>query len=239
MRNSKLIIFLLVAMLFVACKQIKYQESETTKARKEYRLEGYVPTTIPEDVTKLYQEVTEGNNYNEDSVLLVCQGGPMPILLPKVGVEDHISSYNKKYRTYLVHQAQTYNPRLFFNKLSFDQITMESRTTVDMLNEVVQHFKQKGKKVYLWGASFGFFVIENYIANYGTEDISGAFLGNGRLDMNEVVWKGFSQGDPYMFDQSATIPISEEEEEDNMTEEISFEEDMDDVLEKFFPKGFR
>ncbi len=216
-----------------SCKEVKKQETnrEDTATEASYlnTSDGYIPTEVPEDVTELFVDFTDGDVYDNDSVLLICQGGPMPMLLPKKEVVDHISDYHKKYGTYLVHQAQTYNTKLFANQLSFDQITQESKTSVDMLHKVIQHFKQQGKKVYLWGSSFGFFVVENYIANYGTDDITGAFAGNGRLDMNEVVWKGFSLGQTYMFDETAMIPVADEPEsedgpEEEMQEEMKGEE---------------
>ena len=173
--------------------------------------DAYIPTEIPDDVTKLIVDLTEGDDYDEGSVLLICQGGPMPMLLGKEEVIDHILEYNKKYKTYNVHQAQTYNTDLFTNNLTFEEITKESKTSIDILHKVITHFKGEGKKVYLYGSSFGFFVIENYIANYGTDHISGAVMGNGRLDMNEVVWKAFSRGEGYAFDDKGINPVPDGE----------------------------
>ncbi len=190
---------LLVVLLMYSCKS-NDAESEPV----------YIPTTIPDDATELIKNISEGSSLAPDTVILVVQGGPMAAL---VDAEEAIQTTGDKslasrYQMYLVHQVQTFNESVLNTNLSFEQITLEAIQSAAMLQKVVEHFKAENNTVLIWGYSYGFFVIEDLLVRQEMK-FDRAFLGGGRLDMTEEVWRSFSRGIPVSF-ESDGVTISQQ-----------------------------
>ena len=166
--------------------------------------DSYTPTVIPEAATSLIKKIS-GTDIMSDTVFLVVQGGPMPALVETQEAIEVVGdpSLPMRYEMYLVHQAQTYNSEKVLNKgLTFEQIKLEAQQSSGMLQKVVEYFKGRDKFVLIWGYSYGFFVIEDLLARHEIK-FDRAFLGGGRLDMTEAVWKNFSEGMPVIFNDDA------------------------------------
>ena len=181
-------IFCVAATLFSACKK----DSSSTKDTTE---EEFAETL--QNVSSLY--LSQGN-VNGDTVLMYVQGGPVAELgtedLDAFPVGDH---YHKVY----VHQAQTLNPSLIGPDTSFETAVTEDRRSIAILNKVIDHFKDQGKAVYVIGHSFGAFLTPFYIYKYGNK-ADKMFIMAGRLDMPDVVWQGFRDGQNYNFPDGIT-----------------------------------
>ena len=177
---------------------VDYTVKVTVKARPKT---AYVPTVIPADVTKLIKKISAGTQ--ADAVLLIAQGGPFPALESASETKGLVGeTLINKYETYLVHQAQTYNPGMNNSDITFEQAKVEAAKSSAMLQKVIEHFKGQNKKVYIWGFSYGFFVIEDLLARYEMK-FDRAFLGGGRFNMPEKVWQTFSKGRNIGFEADA------------------------------------
>ena len=168
---------------------------------KEVPIPSYKPMVIPNDATKLLKQINKASNPS-DVVFLIVQGGPMGYLGTHLrtllrGIGDERI---KEYDIYMVHQAQTFNISTLDPKITFDQVTAEAQKSSAMLQKAIEYFKGKNKKVYLWGYSYGFFVIEDLLAKHPIK-FDRAFLGGGRLNMPERVWKSFKEGNPISFEK--------------------------------------
>ncbi len=94
-----------------------------------------------------------------------------------------------------VHQAQTQSPNLFADEaISFDDAKTYDIQTIDNLSEVVRYFKGLDKKVVVVGVSFGAFVVQGLIAEKGYDIADRYLIMVGRLDIDDVIWEGFSEG---------------------------------------------
>jgi len=95
-----------------------------------------------------------------------------------------------------VHQEQTKNPTPFIEAdITFEQAKETNLKSDEHLKRVVDFFKkQKDKKVYVLGISFGAFMTQELIATHGTDIADGFLITVGRLDIDEELWKTFSEG---------------------------------------------
>lgn len=142
-------------------------------------------------------------NLNGNVVIVNTQGGPMyeldtdtvrMILEESVGETDTI--------VVNVHQQQTLNPNEFANKeITFEQAKEYDTKSVDDLAKVVKYFKKEGKTVYVLGISFGAWMVQDLIANYGTDIADKFFISNGRVDMPKEIWTAFSKGGSGYFEK--------------------------------------
>ncbi|MCT4663162.1 MAG: hypothetical protein N4A40_14995 [Tissierellales bacterium] len=159
-------------------------------------------------------------NEDSDIVIVYSQGGPTTEV--ETEVLEEFRDSNEKLEDALIvqpHQVQTRRPELFTaDHISFEQAVEYDKETVSNIAEVVKYYKAKDKKVYVVGISFGAFVSADLINAEGTELADGYGIMVGRLDMDEVFWKGFSQGMGGNFDKGITPMLSEAEsvEESNM-----------------------
>lgn len=74
-----------------------------------------------------------------------------------------------------------------------------------IVRKVIQHFKDQKKIVYLIGHSYGGFLVQEFLKQYGNLANANAVL-NCRLDMDDVVWKGGQNGKAYQFDSAGENP---------------------------------
>lgn len=152
-----------------------------TYCNKDFELQ-YVPS-LKNDF-EIYKNVTEN-----DTVVLVCQGGPIDRLDSKDEINDLLAYF--PYTVVMVHQSQTKDPSVlnqFF--ITNGDAQFLNDTSVQLLNKTISHFKAKGKFVIVFGASFGSFLGLSAIAKAQTKADRYALL-IGRLDMEDAFWKLF------------------------------------------------
>lgn len=96
---------------------------------------------------------------------------------------------------------------LFKEELTFDDAKKMADISVANLSALIDHFKSENKTVYLYGISFGAFVLADLISQEGiTAD--GYLIMKGRLDMNEEIWKPLSEGNHTYFDKDAKTVLT-------------------------------
>jgi|GEM_PF-691366 len=149
-------------------------------------------------------EITIGNK-KASTVIVNVQGGPILYF----DIESTYHMFVEKIHADLdkililnVHQEQTIMPWKFdTKKITFEQAKKYDKLSVKRLVDVINYLKKQGKKVYVVGISFGAFIVEDSIAEYG--NIADKYLIMvGRLNMPKEVWSEFSKGDYVGFEYS-------------------------------------
>jgi len=151
-----------------------------------------IASIFPDEINDL---IYYTGNESSNTVIINTQGGPEP----KLAIKEFNKILSKVNTMGLlkvnVHQAQTLNPQLFTNsEITFQQATAYDAESVETLYKVIKYFKDQGKTVYVLGISFGAFMAQELIAKKGIDVADKYLIMVGRLDINEVYWQGFSQG---------------------------------------------
>ena len=145
------------------------------------------------------------------TVLINAQGGP-DVLLSTEEVDFIFENFDTTDLLLVnVHQAQTLNPSI----LEGDDITLEqainfNAKSIAILYQVIEFFKAQDRTVYVFGASFGAFVVQELIAEKGIEVADKYLIMIGRLDMNDVMWQGLAEG-KYGYFEDGITPILDSE----------------------------
>jgi len=158
-------------------------------------------------------------NINSDTVIINSQGGPVSNF-DFEGTYDILVNQAKinleKTLVVNVHQEQTLKPWKFNEKeITFEQAKEYDKKSVERLVDVIKYFKSKGKKVYVVGISFGAFMVQDSLAEYG--NIADKYLIMvGRLNIPEKVWNEFKEGHYVGFEydkkgNSKIIPFNAEQ----------------------------
>lgn len=164
-------------------------------------------TSISKDISTLYESYGDTNS---DTVWVYVQGGPVtqreyPFEETYQDGDLIYADFNDDLRIY-PYQAQHLNPNIAITKtFNFNDAKVESGITSEIVKTIVEHFNQEDKVVYLIGHSFGSFVVNDVLAKYGSIARKTISL-NGRLDMDDVVWQGFSKGEEWLFNQEGINP---------------------------------
>ena len=189
--------------------------------------EEFPVTQIPINIDDLYEYRGE---MTSDTVWVFIQGGPSIVRdytlndaftamgISKSGEETHEKNeYYPQFTDDLVvypYQSQQINSARFNDyDLTFEQAKEESLITVEITRQVVEEFVNREKVVYLIGHSYGSLVINELLSQHGPIAHKTISL-NGRLDMDEEVWKGYSQGDEWKFDSDGLNPYKLKESSD-------------------------
>lgn len=193
---------LMIAIVWVSCKK---EKEETVKP-------SYLATQIPADINKLFEFK---GDLDSDTVWIYVQGGPetMREYAPEDKYEDGSPVYpyfQDDLRIYPF-QTQHLNSKIAQDEsFTFEQAKIESSLTAEIVKNIVQHFNSKNRTVYLIGHSFGSLVVNEVLAKYGSIARKTISL-NGRLNMDEAVWKGFAEGKELLFDENGLNPTLNEE----------------------------
>lgn len=135
-------------------------------------------------------------NKDSEIVIVYSQGGPD--IKVETGILEEIRDSDIRLKdAYLIqpHQVQTENPKLFKEKeISFEEAVEYDKKSILNISEVIKYYKNKGKKVYVVGISFGAFVTTDLLLKDGSESADGYGIMVGRLDMDDIIWKSFSEG---------------------------------------------
>lgn len=189
-RSSLVLWLLTLALLLAACSASSDGDDAVSTESV-----NPAPSTIAEpaerDVSELYESF---GNPNADTVIVFAQGGPITEnLIDDVrGLTDGLDL--EQALVVNAHQAQTLDPDTYTDSdIDFEQAKAADRESIEMLAEVVAHFTAQGRSVHVVGISFGAFVVQDLIANHGT-DASGYYIAVGRLDMPPDVWEEFAEG---------------------------------------------
>jgi len=136
-------------------------------------------------------------NINSDTIIINSQGGPILEFssdeIIRFLYEEGKINLNKT-AIINIHQEQTLRPWKFRGKeITFEQAKKYDEKSVKRLSDTIKYFKNKGKKVYVVGTSFGAFVVQDSLATHG--NIADKYLIIvGRLNMPKEVWSEFSKG---------------------------------------------
>jgi hypothetical protein len=159
---------------------IKTSSSNSTKI-KEYGT--YERTKLPNNIKDFYLET---GNTSSDIVLLIVQGGPYEEMQYTI---NQFKKWANKLHIIFIKQAQIINPTILppENNLTLEDAYYENLISVEMLHKTIQNFKEENKKVLVWGVSYGAWVIQKYIAEYGI-GADAVSIAAGRLDLETVIW---------------------------------------------------
>ncbi len=185
---------LIATSLLMSCKKDKDDKS-------------FKSTPIPTDISKLYETYGDAN---ADTVWIYVQGGP--VTEREYAFEelyddgsDLFPFFKDDLRIY-PYQAQHLDPNIASSIIfDFEDAKKEAAKSSEIVKRIVEHFKAKNKVVYLVGHSYGSFIVNDVLARYGSIARKTISL-NGRIDMDNVVWQGFSKGEEWLFDQSGLNP---------------------------------
>jgi hypothetical protein len=136
-------------------------------------------------------------NPASNTVIINAQGGPETTLFTNEFKEiflnkgkintDSIFAVN-------IQQIQTLEPEKFEKSdITFEQAIEYGKQNTKMLADAVNYFKAKRKKVIVVGISYGAFLVEDYLADYGNV-ADEYFIMVGRLNMPKDIWIPFSKG---------------------------------------------
>ena len=134
-------------------------------------------------------------NVFSNIVLIHVQGGPF-LELKTTEFRELLEQTNRDndFFIYNIHQQQTFDPSIINNAIDFSTAKSIDQQSVDMLARAIQFFKAQDRKVYLFGTSFGAYLIQELIAREGKDVADSYLLLAGRLDMEEIIWQSFSEG---------------------------------------------
>lgn len=144
-------------------------------------------------------------NPESDTVLLLAQGGPITYLL-----EDELRSVFRgldrdKLQVVNVAQTQILDPNRFTKQpIDFETAKAADAESVQLMAQMVDWYRQQGKKVYVTGISFGAFIVEDLLATQGNV-ADGYLIVVGRLDMPTEVWQEFAAGRMVGFKDGVTV----------------------------------
>jgi pimeloyl-ACP methyl ester carboxylesterase len=187
----KLVIAIIGMLVLIGCNA---QNVKNTSRPNKNKVEAYSPTIFPQDTTKLW--VADGNIEN-DIVTIFCQGGPKDVLsFAEKGKTSwrYLPNYNDYYRIYL-HQANTYNPDIFRfdGEFTMKMAKREVDNSSEILYRAIKYYKNKGKIVWVFGHSYGAFIIPHYLAT--RPSIADKYvLISGRIDDPKHVVEAHAKG---------------------------------------------
>ena len=158
----------------------------------------YQPTAIPADVTELFEVF---GTPDSDAVWIFEQGGPLHEFDPSGYAYFSGFPARDGVQFVQVHQTLTLNHDLAERDAEWmlAELQAEVDVSVEILHRTIEHFKMQDKRVVVVGHSYGAFLVTRYLALKGPEAADQYLLMAGRLDMPEVVVKGFLAGTAYNF----------------------------------------
>ena len=164
------------------------------------------------DISALF--ISEGNE-DAETVWLFEQGGPKGELFdndlvddfPNPDVEDLVSNFPKPTSLLLarVHQAFTYDHDFYRENLTREQAQRINNFNIFALHRVIKHFKNQGKTVWVFGHSYGCFILTYYLSEKGPEHADKFIPMGCRLDMEMTAADGWSRGEFWHFPEEESF----------------------------------
>lgn len=205
-------LFFLFASIIVAFS-CNFQNKEITIKEETEITFSYPKTILPTDTTKLW--IAAGDS-SKQIVAIFLQGGPKDELnFAKRGRSSwrYLPEFNEYYQIHL-HQSNTLNTDIFRyqGEFTMDMARKEIDNSSEILHRAIQYFKNKGKTVWVFGHSFGAFIIPHYL----TTRLSTAdqyIIVSGRLDDPKNVVDAHTKGFNGFYEEGITF-ISDENKKD-------------------------
>lgn len=149
---------------------------------------------LPESLQKLGYSF---GNKESDTIIIFSQGGPS-LRLHNRKWQKSVLALNKEFGNYFfinARQTQMIEADKYTTKtISFEEAKKYNELSTQNVYRLVNFFKSKNKKVFLYGASGGAFLITDLIATYGNI-ADGYLIMVGRLDMNDEMWQARVNGE--------------------------------------------
>ncbi len=122
----------------------------------------YVATEIPEKISDLF--IAEGD-WDNDIAFVYLQGGPDFEL--NINEKDGLHLMENEQNILKIYPLQSpmLNPNIFIASptLTYEQSAFENAQSVEILHKTVSYLKEKGKKVYIIGHSYGASICLEYL----------------------------------------------------------------------------
>jgi hypothetical protein len=168
------------------------------------------PSNVLIGIEDINPIIFKSGNENSDIVIIYAQSGPLSHL--NTGEFNSILSKIDSTQCLLVnvHQAQFKIDNQIETPITFEEAIKYDKESVENLYKVIQFYKQDNKKVYVMGISFGAFLVEELIAQYGIDLADKYLIMVGRLEVEDLVWKAMSQGKKAYF-VSGVSPVASDE----------------------------
>lgn len=158
-----------------------------------------------EDINLDTENVESYGNQHSEIVIINAQGGAFPDLKRGFLREMFYWLDLDSYLLLNVHQTQTKPGSDFESKeITFEEAKEADKQSALWLSETIKKFKDDGKRVYVVGASFGAFMVQESLAAKGNI-ADGYLLMVGRLDMPSEVWTEFANGRMVGFENKVNI----------------------------------
>lgn len=135
-----------------------------------------------------------GNVFSE-VVLINVQNGPSATLATNELKELlQLTERDNDFFVFNLHQQQTLEAPQFTNEITFEAAKRTNQKSVDILVQTIQYFKAQDKKVYVLGIAFGAYLVQELLVREGTSLADQYLLMASRLDMPDLIWESFSEG---------------------------------------------
>ena len=156
-----------------------------TKAQAQNALTD-IQTKYAGNMSALYTAEAGGVSTG-DNVLLVAHGGPEFALLPI----SRFSHYDDtSYKLVVVKQGQMLRSGINRRTISPTEAQDINLTSIAILYALAQDFQGNGHKVSLYANSWGSFLVEEMLHQYGDAPFEKLLISSGRLDMQNQVVEG-------------------------------------------------
>lgn len=131
------------------------------------------------------------SNPSADTVIIALHGGPTDMLYS--GDFDFLEGIST-FSTVEMKQYQHLHDVVSNTNLTLEEAIIMNDTTVAMLQKTINHFKDDNKTVVIMGHSFGAFLINEYVDDYGLDNVHRAVSMSGRINMNQEIVDAFATG---------------------------------------------
>ncbi|MFK7979206.1 MAG: hypothetical protein AB8G86_04445 [Saprospiraceae bacterium] len=188
MRKQPIKIFLFASLLLcllISCKKERVVEAESEEMNN-------TGVALGPEIMRL------GNffgNVSSDVVLINLQNGPSAALATNE-LKDlfNLTERDNDFFVFNLHQQQTLEAQDFTEEITFEAAKKNKKKSVDILIQTIQHFKVQDKKVYVLGIAFGAYLVQELLVREGTNLADQYLLMAGRLDIPDLIWQSFQEG---------------------------------------------
>ncbi len=198
MRNPPIKIFIYsVLLLFVllSCRKERVVEEESAEMNN---------TGVALNAEIMGLGTFFGNVFS-NVVLINVQNGPSATLATNELKELlQLTERDNDFFVFNLHQQQTLEAQQFTNEITFEAAKVANQKSVDILAQTIQYFKAQDKRVYVLGIAFGAYLVQELLVREGTNLADQYLLMAGRLDMPDLIWTSFSEGNTGGFIDGST-----------------------------------
>ncbi len=188
MRKQPIKIFIysaLMLFLLISCRKARVVEEENEAMNNTGIALG----------TEIMRLGNFFGNVSSDVVLINVQNGPSNTLATNE-LKDlfNLTERENDFFVFNLHQQQTLEAQNFTEEITFEAAKAANQKSVDILVQTIQHFKAQDKKVYVLGIAFGAYLVQELLVREGTTLADQYLLMAGRLDIPDLIWQSFQEG---------------------------------------------